>query len=413
MIHILTQNPQVQEQLSELLGDLGQEFTFHNTLEPLLKAVRRLTKSDYVFYDLQLEDTLWAFERLYTGCKKSNLVALERLTKETSLDHNQCPAGVENYLLLPPKMERALPRVQQLLREVAQQNAKKQATRKKNASNRAKATKQPLKQTKKAAPMAATTPTFPAIARYLQALSPAMRNLLAEVQTIVEEDGIIVIEGNEGAEFELLAREINFRANGDACPLHVIDPMHLDAEELNSLLDATDDTTTTYVFLGQTVDWTVKAAYEIERFIERCDAHKNLPLRIIMAHAADSESYMADNTRPLVKTLRKRGLTICIPDMSEREEDIPMIAAMTFSTLRMAHPFLSSRILSAAAVKFLQSEAETMDYARLTRIIRNAMALSQKDVISEDTIRNLSDNSPMTQHLIESLADERYFKTAE
>ncbi|WP_269522877.1 hypothetical protein [Coraliomargarita parva] len=416
MIHILTQNPAMREQLSALLQELDHEFVFHDAVEPLVKAVRKLSKQDHVFYDLQLEDVLWAFERLYTACKRTNLVAFERMTNETSLEYNQCPAGVENYLLLPAHPERAKNRLQSVLREVAQKTTARKTVKKKKAAGKAKpkATgKQAAKAKAKADADSQVEAPAPTIARYLQARSGVMRELLSDIQIASDKASIVVIEGEEGAEFELLAREINFRSNGDATPLHVVDPMQLHIPELMELLKASEGKEgPQFLYLGQTVDWTAKAADEIEQFIEQYDASDNKSLRLIFSYAEDSDSYTADAVRPLVKTLRKRSQGIQLPGMAEREEDIPMIAHTVFSTLRMAHPFLRTRVLSNDAISYLQSEAENMDYCRLTRIIRNAMALSKQDIIGEETVRNLSDDSPMTQHLIESLADERYFRTA-
>ncbi|MGB0258637.1 MAG: hypothetical protein ACPGES_08300 [Coraliomargarita sp.] len=102
-----------------------------------------------------------------------------------------------------------------------------------------------------------------------------------------------------------------------------------------------------------------------------------------------------------------------MPTMESREDDIAMIVHNIFSTLRMAHPFLRTRTISSSAIKYLQSNCASLDYAKLCRVIRNAMALSQRDRISKEEVRNLSDDSATSQHLIESLADERYFKYTE
>jgi hypothetical protein len=75
----------------------------------------------------------------------------------------------------------------------------------------------------------------------------------------------------------------------------------------------------------------------------------------------------------------------------------------------MAHPFLQARSINSSAIKHLESECASLDYSRITRVLRNAMALSQSVTLTDSEIKNFSDNSPTTQHLIESLADEKYF----
>jgi hypothetical protein len=66
-IHILTQDAEAKSQLKLLMADIDQQCTFHQVVATLEKVLPRLKKTDSVFYDLQLEDTLWAFERLYTS----------------------------------------------------------------------------------------------------------------------------------------------------------------------------------------------------------------------------------------------------------------------------------------------------------------------------------------------------------
>jgi DNA-binding NtrC family response regulator len=230
-------------QLAALLPEIGRECVFHDSPEPLLKAVRKLNKTDFVFYDLQLEDILWAFEQLYTACKRTNLVAFERMTKQTDIDNNQCPAGVENYLLIPDNSERAKERVKGVLREIGQKAAKRKKAKAKKAATRAQAKakgpEMPLADVQASQQVAAPgSPSVLAIARYLQARSPAMRRLLAEIPAALDVDAHLILEGEEGAEFEMLAREINFQANGDARPLHLIDPMDLKTGELTRLFEA-------------------------------------------------------------------------------------------------------------------------------------------------------------------------------
>ncbi len=415
MIHLLTQDPAAKKQLAELLTELEQEHVFHETTEPLLKEIRKLNKSDAVFYDMQLEELIWAFEPLYTSCKRTNLVTFERLTEQTSIESSQAPAGVDNYLLLPTNKDRALTRVQSLLREIAQKAAKKKKARKKVAR---KVAKKPKAEPKPVAPVqqAASLPIFrsPTIARYLQAHSMVMQNFLVELDTKLDQSPIILLEGDEGAEFELVARELNFRANGDSHPLYALDPMHLEAEVLEKILkEGQSDDQKVYCYLGLTEDWSSQSAIELASFLDKFFEIKDAPLQLIVGHVTDSESVFPSGVKPVFKAVRKQSTSLVMPSMESREDDIAMIVHNIFSTLRMAHPFLRTRTISSSAIKYLQESCTTLNYAQLCRVIRNAMALSQRDRISKEEIRNLSDDSATSQHLIESLADERYFKYTE
>lgn len=63
-IHILTADPKMTQQLEELLAGGQHAFQFHGELETLIDALPKLKKNDKVFYDLQLESTLLAFDAL-------------------------------------------------------------------------------------------------------------------------------------------------------------------------------------------------------------------------------------------------------------------------------------------------------------------------------------------------------------
>ncbi|MGB0416582.1 MAG: hypothetical protein ACPGKS_07020 [Coraliomargarita sp.] len=406
-IHVLTQDSSTKKQLTALLADMELECITHEQVEPLLKAVKKLKKSDAVFYDLSLEDRLWAFEQLYTSCRRTNLVGFELLTKETAEGGQHCIDGMGHYLLLPQNADRAKARVQEVLKGVAQAAVpKKRKPRKKPAP--------------KAEPIMATVEAgAPAIepgqvqlttARYLQAQSTPMQTFLAALHNAAGDAQVILIEGEDGAEFELTARELNYHANGDISPLLVMDPMHLKFNELRQLeKDAAAIKEVHYCYLGLSSEMTDSSADALSEFQDHLLALANPYLRIIVGHITDSESYFCAATRPMMRSLRHHCTTLQLPTMGARAADIPLIVQRIFSTLRVAHPFLRARTLSQEAIQYLQAECDDFDYARLTRVLRNAMALGQNETLSDKELKNLDDNSPTTQHLIESLADEKFF----
>jgi len=409
MIHILTQNPDTRTHLGELLEGMDEAHAFYDAIEPLLKAVRKLDKRDYVFYDLQLEDVLWAFERLYKACKKTNLVTFEPQTKETSINHNQCPAGVDHYLLLPSNPERARLRIHSTLQAVVKQAQERSAQRARKPK-RKRVAKASTPEAKSAPRPKADLPETPMLARYLHARSEIMRVLLFDIEAAAGKHPIIVLKGDEGAEFELLAREINFRGNGDAAPLHMINPLQFDSEDFTALkrIRPKDDRPE-FIYLGTCADWTAKTATEIEAFlIDRLDADAPSP-HLVFAAPEEAEATLPKEVLRVAKRLEERAHPLEIPSLADRPEDMRVIALSIFSTLRMAHPFMRTHALDADALDFLERKREDFDYSRLTRLIRNAMALGKNTRITAETMKSLSDDSPVTQHLIESLADEEYF----
>lgn len=410
-IHVLTQDAEAKAQLEHLMVELDQECIFHQVLATIEKVLPRLKKTDSVFYDIRLEDTLWAFEPLYTGTRKTHLVAFELLTQETGSEGNQSPMGVENYFLLSPNMSRAKTRLSAVLHDLAKKSIKRKAKKKakKTATKKRAATKKATSP-RKAATTATTEVTS---ARYLQTKSDVMQNFVSELKAAAGKHQFTMLEGEDGAEFELAARELNYQANGDMSPLIVLDPMHLKYEELEQIeANALEAKVDQYCYLGLTLELNTHSVEQISKFLGHLKMQlkdENTYLHLIIGHELESESCYPDNIRPTLEEVRKTSHILSIPSMADREADIALLAHSIFSMLRMAHPFLQARTIDRSAIIQLEAECASLDYSRIVRVLRNAMALCQGFTLTASEMKNFSDNSPTTQHLIESLADEKFF----
>ncbi|MFU8848980.1 MAG: hypothetical protein ACNA77_09735 [Opitutales bacterium] len=409
-IHILTQDSDSKEQLFALLGKMDLTCTLHEAVEPLLRAVKKLKKSDVVFYDLALENRLWALERLYTSTRRTNLVGFELLTKETAQGGQHCVDGMEHYLLLPKNQDRAKARMQEVFKAVARAAAPKKRKPKSSPKPVSKVDASSSHHEPIAVQRVESTGSSRFDARYLQAQSETMQSFLDRMYQSVGSNVLMLVNGEDGAEFELVAREFNYHANGDACPLLVTDPMQLDFDEFRRFeKNAASLGEVHNCFVDMSIELTRSSTRALLECMDHLRALANSHLRLIVGYVNDSESYFCEESEVMLAHLRKHATSLEIPDFSERAADIPFIAQRVFSTLRTAHPFLKARILSMEAIQFLQTECQQFDYARLVRVMRNAMALGASETLTRKELENLSDNSPITQHLIESLADEKFF----
>ncbi|MGB0258638.1 MAG: hypothetical protein ACPGES_08305, partial [Coraliomargarita sp.] len=131
--------------------------------------------------------------------------------------------------------------------------------------------------------------TSPTLARYLQAHSMVMQNFLVELNTTLDQSPIIILEGNEGAEFELVARELNFRANGDSRPLYALDPMHLETEVLEKILkEGQLGDQKVYCYLGLSEDWSSHSAVELANFMDKLLELEDAPLQLSLKLSAST-----------------------------------------------------------------------------------------------------------------------------
>ncbi len=397
------------KQLTHLLAGGSQTFSFYSDLEALIAVLPKLKKVDLVFYDLQLEATLWAFDAIRFGAKKTNLIAFEPIAAGSAEGVHRCPANAQYYLVVSPDARRTKLRLQQIVHAVNQKNAKKKATRKKAARKRSADTDAAhvaweQSQSGRAVDSAVT------ITRYLGTRSSVMQQFVARISEVANQAPLVLIESEEGAEFELVARELNFRANGEAHPLYVLDPMQIDGDQVAEIAKGAG-TAVCYCYIGLSYELSAQSMKQLNAFFEATLAGgATSSLRWILGHVVDSESYVSDSAMKLVQGFRESGALLELPGMDERKEDVHVIAQSVFTTLRMAHPFLSTRTLSSGAVDYLESIHKTLDYSRIVRVIRNAMALTERATLTAEALKNFSDDSLTSQHLIESLADEKFFK---
>lgn len=397
-IHILTADPKLIQQLEELLEGGQHSFSFYDELETLIGILPRLKKTDKVFYDLQLESSLMAFDALRFGSAKTNLVAFEPMKKGEDGYISNCPKTAKHYFALSSDTRKAGARLNQLLHEIDSLTAKKKRARKKTAIKKA------------AENTGATSAPMPiTLSRYLTAKSDSMQQLLVKIADLSKDPQFIFIVGEDGADFELAAREINFRTNGDSTPLHIADPMRVEVDQIKKKVCRED--TVGYCYLGLSYELGAMTIARLTKYLEsqkNGKAGDNAPC-FILGHVEDSESYLEEQVKDLIKKFTSLSKVVELPSMAVRREDIGLIAQSIFTTLRTAHPFLMTRTLSKEAIDYLQDACEEYSYAGLVRNVRNAMALTERDTLTEVELKNFRDDSPTAQHLVESLADEKFF----
>jgi transcriptional regulator with PAS, ATPase and Fis domain len=398
-IHILTTDSKLTQQLTQLLAGGQQPFHFHKELEALITMLPKLKKTDKIFYDLQLEPTLMAFDALRFGSKKTNLIAFERL--EEGSEKFNCPKTAKHYFVISPDTRKTGVRLKQVLHEVDALAVKKKKLRKKASTPRSNS----------AAPSATKEAAKPiTLSRYLTAKSEGMQRLLVQIAKLAEQPKFVFITGEDGADFELAARELNFRTNGDQSPLHIADPMRVEIDEIKRRLCMKD--LTHYCYLGLSYELGALTVARLNEYLAQLskDAIEAPAPCFILGHVDDSEAYLEAEVKALIKTFRTLGEVIELPSLGERKDDVSLIAQSIFTTMRTAHPFLMTRTLSRSAIEYLEAQCTEMSYCSLVRIIRNSMALTQREILTEDELKSFGDDSPTSQHLIESLADEKYFK---
>ena len=150
-----------------------------------------------------------------------------------------------------------------------------------------------------------------------------------------------------------MAREINFRANGEQSPLNIVDPMRFEINQIRKMATAED--TTCYCYLGLTYELGALIIMRIKEYLESLGSEdvEISKLCFIIGHVNDSDSYLEAEVINLIKLFQSRGHLLEIPAMADRLADVCIIAQSIFTTLRLAHSFLVARTLSRGAIQYL------------------------------------------------------------
>jgi hypothetical protein len=250
--------------------------------------------------------------------------------------------------------------------------------------------------------------------RYLICESQSMRSFVTSFAQMNWERSVCILDGEPDAEFELVAREINFQANGDQVPLRFIQVEEVRIDTLEKLeREAKRLDVVMNCYVGRTDELDAEQAKELSLFIEYLRNLRTPHLRMILAHEVMGDGYLREGAEEDVMKLLKSSAHIEIPRFKGRSSDISEICHSVISSLRTVHPFLMVHSISNEAIDYLIEQRASLSFGKLARMLRNAAGLAQRSVLEVDDLRNYGESTDTTQHLLESMADEKFFPTAE
>jgi transcriptional regulator of acetoin/glycerol metabolism len=248
------------------------------------------------------------------------------------------------------------------------------------------------------------------VARYIITSSPSYYNLLEDLKRQDEQRTTIILQATEDVEFELVARELNFQSNQDACPLYIINPDNLRIDYLEKLeRKAAKEKVPIFCYVGRSDDLDEQSATDLKLFSQYLDNLRAPHARLILGHEIGSEDLQQLGVKEHLDVLLKQSTRLEIPNLAERAADIPIICQHTISQLRSMHPFLLVQRISSETEQYLIDQRGNYSYVKLVRILRNAVALCQRDTLTVEDIKNYGESDVTTQHLLETMADENYF----
>ena len=441
MIQILTDKRLVKGQLSVLIRELGYEPMYHETPVSLLNAATNSTGNTAIFFDLDVIRT----EQLTRACadlpESARKIGFQVLGQNTKPIITEKPEALDYFFILPPNAERAKSRLKTAFRGSDYVEGPDRATTRSGLSGGArrftrsampfKPSGSPFKGSKETAapfprqsqsPFKSVSP-FASIAegnravasdaRYIVAHSTVSRNLLKQMSEIKKPSSFVLLAGNEGADFESVAREFNFQSNKDHTQLMILNEEEINVDYLEKAEKAAAKAQLpTICYLGKSENLNQASIEATELFIDFLENLRNPHLRLVLAHEYGTEEFLPAATVEFIKKVHKVRPTVLIPDLKDRDEDIAPLALKLLNTLRSAHPFLNVRNISESALGYLIEHRAELNETKLIRILRNCIALSHRSTLQIEDIKNYGEHDSATSHLVESMADEAYFPSS-
>ncbi|HAV13801.1 MAG TPA: hypothetical protein DCX06_09990 [Opitutae bacterium] len=400
-MHLLTSDRLTKSQLLLLLRELGYAPRFHSSVSEMEDALEGSDSNTLILIDLSTQISTSELDTLVKYKKQYRIIGFERLdTNSTS--NLLIPAHTfETAIIIPSNGERAKLRLKNALKLGGQKQKSTRApfgVRHRPMSTLSKLAKTALDKTEAIS------------SRYIITESPASYTLLKTLKAASTQEGAFILEAKEEVEFELIAREFNYLSNSDKAALFIIQPENLRIDSLEKLeRAATRDGIPINCYVGRTDELDEVAASELELFCNYLSNLRNPHARLIVGHEIGTEDLYREGVATHMSSLFSKAKRIQIPSLRDRPSDIPTICQLTLSHLRSAHPFLFVHRVSQEAETYLSEQRNHYSYTKLVRILRNAIALSKRETLSVEDIKNYGESDMTTQHLLETMADESYF----
>lgn len=238
--------------------------------------------------------------------------------------------------------------------------------------------------------------------------SPAMRLVIDQADAVANTDSTVLITGESGVGKDVLARYIHFKSRRVVSQMHMINcgaftQTLFEAEFFGhekgaftgavssriGLLEAADGST---LFLDEVGDLDPLMQVKLLRFLEdgsfrRVGSVKDrrVNVRIIAATNKDLDSAVRTGKFRADLFYRLNVITLLVPPLRERREEIPELAEMFLTSLRsrMRRPHLK---LSHEARRRLQDYNWPGNVRELRNCLERACTLSTSDMITEDEL---------------------------
>jgi two-component system, NtrC family, response regulator GlrR len=208
--------------------------------------------------------------------------------------------------------------------------------------------------------------------------NPIMEDRLTKALQAASTSAPVLISGQPGTGKEPLARAIHRASNRREQPFLSLACMSVTGEELAAVLKESTGT----VYLDEIADLEMTDQTDLERLLDS-DTAKPAP-RLIAATARDLSGAIAKHLFREKLYYRLGVVQIDLPPLSQRREDIPLLAAHFLSELAESG---NRHVFAPEAVELLMTAEWPGNGSQLRNLVRQASALATSPVISAEIVQ--------------------------
>lgn len=224
--------------------------------------------------------------------------------------------------------------------------------------------------------------------------SPAIRALGDQIQRVAPSLGPVFISGDAGSGKSLVARAVHTRSRRRTGPFVTIECAATSTEQLVADLSEPDGALVRAdggtLFLDEVGHLGEAAQLALMRFLDTgeiagFDGSRRLSVRIVASSRRPLDELRGPAGMRQDLYFRLNVLTLSVPPLSERAEDIP---ALVDTIVRQINRDSGSRYtrFTAAAVQCLAGRAWPGNVAELRSVLENLMALYPGDLVTADMV---------------------------
>lgn len=230
-------------------------------------------------------------------------------------------------------------------------------------------------------------------ANALPAEGETLRALLQTLHKQAKESQAVILRGEHGSEFELIAREFHRARGGEDPCIPLLDAHEINEENLRNTIALArlheDSVCTLHLRNLEQLDAAQQADLSAVLVSERRRRLHSKPVGFVLSF---KESSPQDEPHFIEELLFHTPTLLRIPPLRDRPEDLEGIARYLLRELSTIFPKVRARNIEPAALDWMRSKIWTGNHEQFTEVLREAILTCPHASLDANTLARLSES---------------------